>query len=399
MSGVTLRSDILENPAIPFMGRLRLLALPVALLLASCGEPEMPAPPPVAVDVIKVVGGDVPNITELPGRIEAVRTAEVRARVDGIVERRLYKEGSDVPEGAPLFLIDPRDKQAQLAQAQAALSRAQAAQSNARSIVTRYQPLVSRKAVSAQEYDAALSDARQADAAVADARAALDRAKLELGYTTVRAPIGGRVGKAQVTEGALVSATSATLLTQINQLAPIYATFTESSAQLLNLQEQVSSGDIRLPNLGAIEVRLVLENGQEYGPVGFLDFADQTVDPSTGSQTLRAQFPNPERLLLPGQFVRGRIVAGVVRNGVSIPQRAVQIQSDQASVMVLSKDNIAIRRIVTLGGQSGDKWVIRSGLRPGETLIVDGWTKVQPGQKVTPRTKGAKNSQPVTVKK
>ena len=350
----------------------------------------MPAPPPVTVDVIKVVGGDVPNITELPGRIEAVRTAEVRARVDGIVERRLYREGSDVPEGAPLFLIDPRDKQAQLAQAQAALSRAQAAQANARSIVSRYQPLVSRKAVSAQEYDSALSDARQADAAVADARAALSRAKLELDYTTVRAPIAGRVGKAQVTEGALVSAGSATLLTQINQLAPIYATFTQSSAQLLDLQEQVSSGDLRVPDLSSIEVRLVLENGQEYGPVGFLDFADQSVDPSTGSQTIRAQFPNPDRLLLPGQFVRGRIVAGVLRNGISIPERAVQIQSDQAAVMVLGKDNTVIRRTVTLGGQSSGKWVIRSGLRADETVIVDGWMKVQPGQKVAPRVAGAK---------
>lgn len=204
----------------------RWLTVPVALFLASCGGQQRQAPPPPPVDVVKVVAGDVPNIIELPGRIEAVRTAEVRARVDGIVERRLYQEGSDVPAGAPLFLIDPRDKQAQLAQAQATLSRAGAAQANARSIVSRYEPLVSRKAVSAQEYDAALSDARQADANVADARAALARARLEVGYTTVRAPIAGRVGRAQVTEGALVSGASATLMTQINQLSPIYATFT-----------------------------------------------------------------------------------------------------------------------------------------------------------------------------
>lgn len=371
---------------------VRLLA-PLALAqLGACSEEYQKSPPPAPVDVIRVKGGDVLNIVELPGRIEPVRTAEVRARVDGIVERRLYQEGSDVAAGAPLFLIDPRDKKAQLVQAQAALARAQAAQANARSIVTRYEPLVNRNAVSAQEYDAALSESRQADAAVADARAALTRAQLEVGYTTVRAPIAGRVGKAQVTEGALVSAGSATLMTQINQLSPIYATFTQASAQLLDFQEQVRTGALILSSLSSVEVRLVLENGREYGQIGHLDFADQSVDPSTGSQALRARFPNPDRQLLPGQFVRGRIVAGTVRNGISVPERAVQIESQEAAVMVIGKDNSVIRRKVELGGQDSGKWVIRAGLKPGEMVVVDGWMKVQPGQKVAPRLARSRNA-------
>jgi len=359
------------------------------LLLASCGRQEEQAAPVPPVDVVAVRAGDIPNIVELPGRIEAVRTAEVRARVDGIVERRLYQEGSDVPAGAPLFQIDPRDKQAQLAQAQAALNRATAARANARSIVARYEPLVSRKAVSAQEYDAALSDARQADASVSDARAALDRARLERGYTTVRAPIAGRVGKAQVTEGALVSASSATLVTQVNQLSPIYATFTQSSSKLLDLQRLTRSGALHIPDLNAIEVRLVLENGETYDLPGHLDFADQSVDPSTGSQTLRARFPNPERILLPGQFVRARIVAGTRRDGIEIPERAVQISNEEASVLIVGRGNVVAKRTIELGGQSGGKWVVLSGLKSGDKVIVDGWMKVQPGQKVTPRKASA----------
>ena len=369
--------------------RQRCGSVALLLLLASCGRQEEQAAPVPPVDVVAVRTGDIPNIVELPGRIEAVRTAEVRARVDGIVERRLYQEGSDVPAGAPLFQIDPRDKQAQLAQAQAALNRATAARANARSIVARYEPLVSRKAVSAQEYDAALSDARQADASVSDARAALDRARLERGYTTVRAPIAGRVGKAQVTEGALVSASSATLVTQVNQLSPIYATFTQSSSKLLDLQRLTRSGALHIPDLNAIEVRLVLENGETYDLPGHLDFADQSVDPSTGSQTLRARFPNPERILLPGQFVRARIVAGTRRDGIEIPERAVQISNEEASVLIVGRGNVVAKRTIELGGQSGGKWVVLSGLKSGDKVIVDGWMKVQPGQKVTPRKASA----------
>lgn len=361
-----------------------LLGAPL-LLLAACGGEQAapPAPPPVAVTVVTVAARAVPNIVELPGRIEAVRRAEVRARSNGIIERRLYEEGTDVREGAALFRIDPRDRQAQVQQARATLQRAVAARRNSAQVVERYKPLVAERAVSAQEYDAALSDLAQSDATVADARAALSRAELELSYTTVRAPISGRVGRAQVTEGALVSATEATLLTTVEQLNPVYAVFTQSSARIQDLTQRARRGEISLPNLERVEVRLILENGAEYGPVGHLNFADLTVDPSTGSQVLRADFPNIDRSLLPGTFVRGRITAGTVANGVAVPQAAVQIAAEEASVTIVAADGTAQRRPVELGGLTNGLWVIRSGLKPGDRVIVNGWQKTQPGQKVS----------------
>lgn len=377
--------------------RLSLVAATLpALLLAACGsgEPQQPAaPPPVEVTAVTVKGGAVPNLIELPGRIEAVRHAEVRARADGIIERRLYEEGTDVREGAPLFRIDPRDLNAQVAQARSALARAIASRRNASQVVDRYKPLVSDRAVSAQEYDAALSELAQSEAAVADAKAALSRAELQLGYTTVRAPISGRVGRAQVTEGALVNATQATLLTTVEQLSPVYAVFTQSNSQFQDIIARSRSGQLDLPRLSRVEVRLVLENGQEYGPVGHLDFTDLTVDPSTGSQTIRATFDNPVRNLLPGQFVRGRIRAGTIANGVSVPVRAVQISDQAASVMVVGENGTATARQVELGGQSGNMWIVRSGLKPGERVIVDGWQKVQPGRQVKAREPRANPAQ------
>lgn len=377
-------------------------ALGLLGLLCGCGSSsDTPAPPPVPVQVITVKSEAVPNIVELPGRIAAVRTAEVRARTDGIVQRRLYEEGSDVAAGAPLFLIDQRDNRAQVQSSQAALQRAIAAKENAASIVARYRPLMSERAVSAQENDAARSDLRQAEAQVAEARAALARSQLLLSYTTVRAPIAGRVGNAQVTEGALVTAGEGTLMTQVDQVSPVYAVFAASNASLLDTAQQVRSGSLTLPSLGRVEVRLILENGGAYGPVGHLDFASSVVDPETGSQTVRAQFDNPQRLLAPGQFVRGRIEAGTLDNGIVVPARAVQIKGEEASVSLLGKDGTVSNRAVTLGALVGGRWIIKSGLKPGERVIVDGWQKVRPGQKAQaqtqPRAQAQAQTKPATA--
>ena len=352
-------------------------------VLTACDSkpPAAPSPAPEVTAVI-VQATEVPNVINLPGRIEAVRSAEVRARVDGIVQRRLYQEGSDVVAGAPLFQIDPRDMRAAQEAAEAELRRTEAARVNAAQVVSRYEPLVARKAISAQEFDAAISTLRQAEAQSAQARATLDRAKLQLSYTSATSPISGRAGRAQVTEGALVSGAGATLLTTVDQLAPIYATFAPSSAALLDFNARVRAGTLKVPQLNDIKVHLILENGTGYGPTGHLDFADRTVDPSTGGQTIRALFPNPDQVLLPGQFVRGFIEAGVVPKGVRIPQRAVQLSDRQAQVTVINPDGTVANREVELGDLSGAGWVINSGLSPGDKVVVDGWQKVQPGQKV-----------------
>ncbi|WP_145907658.1 efflux RND transporter periplasmic adaptor subunit [Sphingobium sp. TKS] len=360
----------------------------LGLTLTGCDQAERSPPPPL-VDVMPVESKPVPNVIDLPGRIEAVRSAEVRARTDGIVQRRLYDEGTDVPAGAPLFLIDSRDKLAQLEQARAMLARATAERDNASEILARYRPLVREKAVSALENDRARADWRQAEANVLDARAALSRAELQLGYATVRAPITGRVGRAQVTEGALVSATNATLLTTIDQLDPVHATFTHSNAELQTLMDQARRGELSTQPLRSIEVRLTLANDAAYDVVGHLDFADLSVDPSTGSQTLRATFANPGHVLLPGQFVRGRILAGIFPAGVTIPQRAIHMVNGQASVTLVDAKGIVSVRMVELGAQLEDAWIVRSGLRRGDQIVVAGWQKVRNGDQVRIRALSA----------
>jgi membrane fusion protein (multidrug efflux system) len=336
------------------------------------------------VRIVTVAAQPITNVIELPGRLQAVRTSEVRARVDGIVQRRLYTEGTDVREGQPLFAIDPRELRARVSAAEAALARAQATAANAAQDVARYRGLVAQQALSQQEYDAAVARLRTAEADVAQNRAQISAARLNLGYTTVTAPISGRAGRAEVTEGALVSGASATLLTRIDQLDPIYANFSQSSSEVLALRSSLGSGNSRSSAVGRVPVRLVLEDGTPYSLPGHLDFLDLSIDEATGTAALRARFPNPQRALLPGQFVRARVEAGIRPNGLRLPQRAVTLTPQGGTVMVVGAKNLVEARPVKLGALEGDAWVIESGLTPGERVIVDGLQKAAPGSPVRP---------------
>ncbi|SEK04995.1 efflux RND transporter periplasmic adaptor subunit [Achromobacter sp. NFACC18-2] len=355
------------------------------LALAGCGDRNDASAvtiPPMKVVVVTVGRQPVDLNVDLPGRIEPIRTAEVRARVDGIVEKLLYTEGSDVQAGDPLFQIDPADYQAQLAQANAMLQRAQAVQTNARSVTERFRPLVKRQAVSAQEYEAALAALGQAQANVADAQAAVTLAQLRLDRCTVRAPIAGRVGRALVTEGALVSASAATLLAQVNQLSPISATFTKSNTAIMDLTDYARSGALATAQGNTFQVRLTLANGREFGETGVVDFADLSVDRTTGAQTIRARFDNANRELLPGQFVTGQILVGVRQDGILIPARAARLSGDTATVFVVGPDGTAQPRQIEVGEQIAGSWLVRRGLEPGERIVVDGWHRIRPGQQV-----------------
>lgn len=354
------------------------------LALAACSGQDQPKdPPPPPVDVVVIKPGPVQNMVELPGRVEAVRIADVRARVEGIVQRRFYTEGTDVRAGQSLFLIDPRERRADYQSAVAMLQRNRAGADNAGQVVKRYRGLVGQKAISEQEYDAAVAQQRTGLADVANARAQAERARLTLSYTNVTAPISGRVGRAEVTEGALVSGTAATLMTRIEQLDPIYVSFSQSSSEILALRRRMAAGTIQVPDLRQIEVRLVLEDGTPYAMSGRLNFADMNVDQSTGTVSLRAQFANPQRLLLPGQFVQARIGAGVDPGGITVPQRAVTVTEKGASVMIVGANNVATPRPIKVGQLIGGKWVVSQGLRPGDKVIVNGLQKVRPGLPVT----------------
>ncbi len=349
------------------------------LLLSACGggdkaaAPAAPsmsggATPPPEVEVITLTAGDATYTQDLPGRVQAYRTAQVRARVDGVVEKRLFHEGSEVTLGTSLFRIDARSYQAS-----AEAAKADAA--HASQTVERYKRLLEIKAVSQQDYDLALTKAKQTEAARIKAEEDVENAN-------VPAPLAGYIGRAQVTEGALVSKSQATLLATIEQLDPVYVNFTQSGYDLLRLRQAVATGVLK--HADSARVELMLEDGSTYTQTGNIFFTDMAVDPATGSVSLRAEFPNPKRDLLPGMFVRIRFPEAVAENVIRVPQRAVQSSTQGQFVMVIGPESKATVQPVKTGGMAGADFVIAAGLKGGEQVIVNGLQKARAGTVVKP---------------
>jgi membrane fusion protein, multidrug efflux system len=371
--------------------RLLLAILGASLLSAACnpaGQAQT-APgggmPPPEVGVITVTPADVGLVTELPGRLEASRVAQVRARAAGIVLQRLFREGSDVRAGQALFKIDPAPYAAQAASAQAALTRAEANLGQAGALAQRYKPLVEANAVSKQDYINAVAAEQQAQAEVAAAKAAVQTARINLDYATVTAPISGRIGRALVTEGALVGQGEATQLALIQQINPMYVNFTQSASEVLGLRRALAEGRLkRAPGLDGAQVRVVLEDGSEYPQPGRLLFSDLSVDQTSGQITLRAEIPNANGMLLPGLYVRVRLEQAKASNAVLLPQQAVTRSLQGDSVMVVNPQGQVAPRTVKIGNQQAGNWVILDGLKAGEMVMVDGFQKIRPGAPVKP---------------
>jgi membrane fusion protein (multidrug efflux system) len=363
---------------------LALLAL-LSLSLAGCddsAEQEEQAPTPqVRVETLQLQPLAISS--ELSGRILAPRTAEVRARVAGVVLKRVYREGSDVKQGDVLFLIDPAPFKADHDSARATLAKAEATLYQARLQEQRYRELVDDKAVSRQEYDNAKASYLQADAAVAEARAALERARLNLGYATVTAPISGRIGRAQVTEGALVGQNETTPLATIQQLDPIHADVTQSTRELNALRRAMRAGELQQVGAGQARATLIQDDGSTYPLPGKLLFSDISVDPSTNQITLRSEFPNPDLDLLPGSYVRVRLEQAVQPKGLSVPQRAILRDSAGVpKVLVVDQHARVSDRQVVLGSAQGDRWIVSEGLAAGERVVVEGLQHVKAGDQV-----------------
>jgi len=355
-------------------------ALAVTLVAGCNGAKPAAAPPPPEVSVVTVHPGPVPITIELPGRTNPFLVAQVRARVDGIVLKRDFKEGGDVKTGQRLYQIDPAPFVAALNTAMASLQKAEANLAATTAQVERYKVLVAANAVSKQDYDNAVSMQGQAAADVASGKAAVALAQINLGYTNVVSPIVGRSGISMVTQGAFVQASAATLMTTVQQIDPIYVDVTQSSVEGLQLRRDIASGRLKLTGPNQAKVALNLEDGTEYPAPGTLQFTDITVDQSTGSVTVRAIFPNPRFVLLPGMFVRARIEEGVNDHAFLVPQ--VGLTHDpkgQATAMVVGPDNKAVVRTLLLGGTRGTDWIVDRGLNDGDRVIVAGVQKVKPG--------------------
>jgi len=367
-----------------------LAAAAAALTLTACGNDAGQAKaqgagaPPPAVTVIETSASSIPLINELPGRTTPYLVAEIRPQVTGIVQKRLFKEGGEVKAGQPLYQIDPATYQATYDSAKAALARAEATLKSASLTAQRYQELVKIQAVSTQANDDAQAALQQAKADVASAKAAVTSAKVNLDYTRLSSPIEGRIGRSSVTRGALVTANQTDALATVQQLDPIYVDLTQSTTALLDLKQKVAAGKVTT-NDGKMPVMLMFENGTQYAQAGTLAFSEVTVDETTGSVTLRAEFPNPDGTLLPGMFVRARIQQGETTRAVLVPHPAVSRDArGNAVVMVVGAENKVEARIVTTDRVMGDQWVVTDGLAGGERIIVEGLQKVRAGMVVTP---------------
>ena len=382
----------------------RALGLGLTLLaLAGCGQkpaagsapggPPGAAPPPAQVGVVTVAPRAVGLATELPGRLEASRVAQVRARAAGILLQRLFKEGSDVKAGQPLFKIDSAPYLASAASARAAQARAEANLTQAGAQAERYKPLVEANAISKQEYLVAVAAQKTAEADVASAKASVQTAQINLSYASVTSPISGRIGRALVTEGALVGQGEATQLAVVQQINPMYVNFTQSTTEVLRLRKAVEGGRFKrvggdgasgAAGAGSLPVRVVLEDGSVYPLAAKLLFTDLTVDPSSGQITLRAEVPNPNGLLLPGMYVRVRLEQAQADAGIVLPQQAVTRGSTGDTVMVVAPDGKVAPRPVKLGSSLDGQWVVLDGLKAGEQVMVDGFQKLRGNAPVQP---------------
>lgn len=375
------------------------MGLALALVVAGCSKDEAGPGgpggaggqmPPPEVGVVTLQAGDVGLTKDLVGRLAPYRSADVRARVAGVLQKRVYEEGSDVRKDQLLFVIDPAPLQAALSQSQGALAQAQATYVNAKAAADRARTLLPQKFISQADYDSALAAERTGAAAVQAAKAAVDAAQINLGYASVRAPIAGRAGQQQVTEGALVGQGSTTLLTTVDQIDPLYVNFSLSVSELDQVRKaQAGQG-------GDAQVEVVLPDGTAYAHKGSLDFSGDVVDPATGAISLRARVPNPDHRLLPGTYVTIKATLGQQRGVFLVPQQAVQRDPKGAYVLVVGDDGKVARKDVAADQAQGTNWVVGSGVAAGDRVIVSGLQKAQPGQpaKAVPWQPQAATGQP-----
>ncbi len=355
------------------------------LILAGCDDKPAaaPAPAPAEVGVMTVKPQAVSLTTELPGRTAAFLSADVRPQVSGLINKRIFTEGAEVKAGDPLYQIDPATYQATYDSAVATLAHNQAALVTARAKAARYRPLAAAQAVSRQDADDAVAAAAEAVADIGTAKAAIEQARINLAYTKVQAPISGRIGRSTVTPGALVTADQTTALATVTQLDPIYVDVTQPTTALLRQRQEMAAGKLQTSGPNQAQVTLVLDDGTKYARPGTLQFSEVNVDQTTGTVVVRAIFPNPDRLLLPGLYVHAELQEGTDDNAVLVPQQGVSRNSHgDATVLVVGKDSKVALRIIQTSRAIGDKWVVTSGLAAGDRVIVDGLQKARPGAAV-----------------